>query len=163
MASGKQEKTIVMKLLDKQKLAYTPHGYAHGAEAVDGETVAQLLGVEPGRVFKTLVTRGASKTLYVFDIPVTAELHLKKAAKAVGEKSIEMIRVNELLPLTGYVRGGCSPIGMKKQYRTVFDESALGYETIFVSAGRIGAQVELSPEVLIALTRAETADVIQEE
>ena len=114
MAKSSIEKTNVMRLLDQKKVPYTPHTYPHGDDAVDGVTVAQMTGMDPAKVFKTLVARGASKTPYVFVIPVACELDLKKAAKAVGEKSIAMLHVSELTPLTGYVRGGCSPVGMKK-------------------------------------------------
>ena len=127
---------------------------------MDGVTVAGLIGAAPEQVFKTLVTRGASKSIYVFVIPVAAELDLKKAARTVGEKSIAMIHVSEITALTGYVRGGCSPIGMKKQYKTVYHESALEQETIIVSAGRIGSQVELEPNALATLTRGQFADII---
>ena len=113
-----------------------------------------MTGTDPAKVFKTLVARGASKTPYVFVIPVACELDLKKAAKAVGEKSIAMLHVSELTPLTGYVRGGCSPVGMKKQLRTVFAS-----QTILVSAGKIGYQVEVAPQALIALVRAGTAEL----
>ena len=155
-----EQKTNVMRALDQKKVRYTPHEYSHGAEAVDGVTVAGLIGAAPEQVFKTLVTRGASKSIYVFVIPVAAELDLKKAARAVGEKSIAMIHVSEITALTGYVRGGCSPIGMKKQYKTVYHESALEQETIIVSAGRIGSQVELEPNALATLTRGQFADII---
>ena len=155
-----EQKTNVMRALDQKKVRYTPHEYPHGAEAVDGVTVAGLIGAAPEQVFKTLVTRGASKSIYVFVIPVAAELDLKKAARTVGEKSIAMIHVSEITALTGYVRGGCSPIGMKKQYKTVYHESALEQETIIVSAGRIGSQVELEPNALATLTRGQFADII---
>ena len=155
-----EQKTNVMRALDQKKVRYTSHEYPHGAEAVDGVTVAGLIGAAPEQVFKTLVTRGASKSIYVFVIPVAAELDLKKAARAVGEKSIAMIHVSEITALTGYVRGGCSPIGMKKQYKTVYHESALEQETIIVSAGRIGSQVELEPNALATLTRGQFADII---
>ena len=125
---------------------------------MDGVTVAGIIGRDPECVFKTLVARGASGALYVFDIPVADSLDLKKAAKAVGEKSVAMLHQKELLPLTGYVHGGCSPIGMKKQYPTVFHETAEILDTIIVSAGKIGCQVELSPTDLIGLVGAETAD-----
>lgn len=157
-----EQKTNVMRALDQKKIRYTPHEYPHGAEAVDGVTVAGLIGAAPEQVFKTLVTRGASKSIYVFVIPVAAELDLKKAARAVGEKSIAMIHVSEITALTGYVRGGCSPIGMKKQYKTVYHESALEQETIIVSAGKIGSQVELEPKALATLTRGQFADIITE-
>lgn len=158
-----EQKTNVMRALDQKKVRYTPHEYPHGAEAVDGVTVAGLIGAPPEQVFKTLVTRGASKSIYVFVIPVAAELDLKKAARAVGEKSIAMIHVSEITALTGYVRGGCSPIGMKKQYMTVYHESALEQQTIIVSAGRIGSQVELEPNALATLTRGQFADIISED
>lgn len=160
MAKVKEEKTNVMRVLDQKKIPYTPHAYPHGdGEAPDGVTVARSLGQDPERVFKTLVTRGASGGYYVFDIPVTDTLDLKKAAKAVGEKSIAMLRQAELLPLTGYVHGGCSPLGMKKQFHTVLDESARTLETMVVSAGKIGAQVELPPAELARLARAQFAPV----
>ena len=163
MAKNKEEKTNVMRLLEQKKVPYTPHQYAHSeGEAVDGATVAGLIGKAPAAVFKTLVTRGAAKANYVFVIPVLAELDLKKAAKAVGEKSIAMIHQKELLPLTGYVHGGCSPVGMKKQFPTVFHETAELFDTICVSAGKIGAQVEVAPADLIALLEAQTADVTAE-
>ena len=130
---------------------------------MDGVTAAALMGQDPARVFKTLVARGASKKIYVFDIPAAAELDLKKAAKAVGEKSIAMVHVSEITALTGYVRGGCSPVGMKKQYPTVFHETAAGLDTVIVSAGRIGFQVELAPADLIGLVRGAYADIITEE
>ena len=155
----KETKTNVMRVLEKNKIPYTPHEYPHDDGAVDGATVAALVGLAPEGVFKTLVTRGASRTNYVFVIPVLKELDLKKAAKAVGEKSIEMIHVSELLPLTGYVRGGCSPVGMKKQFKTVFDATALDHDTIAVSAGKIGAQIELQPKALIELVRGATAEI----
>lgn len=158
-----EQKTNVMRALEQKKITYTPHSYPHGDDAVDGATVAQLIGKAPEQVYKTLVTVGASKNHYVFVIPVLAELNLKKAAKAVGEKSIAMLHVSELLPLTGYVRGGCSPIGMKKQFRTVIDASCEAQDTITVSAGKIGQQVEVAPADLLKLIRGTTADVINEE
>ena len=160
MAKSSIEKTNVMRLLDQKKVPYTPHTYPHGDDAVDGVTVAQMTGMDPAKVFKTLVARGASKTPYVFVIPVACELDLKKAAKAVGEKSITMLHVSELTPLTGYVRGGCSPVGMKKQYTTVFDESVLAQEKVYVSGGRIGTQVCCAPADLIRAARAATAKII---
>lgn len=157
------DKTNVMRILDQKKVPYRAHAYPHDpGEAVDGATVAALTGQDPARVFKTLVTQGASKTHYVFVLPVLAELDLKKAAKAVGEKSIAMIHVKELTPLTGYVRGGCSPIGMKKRLATVLDQSAADQETILVSAGRIGSQVELAPAALVGLVGGTFAPVTQE-
>lgn len=157
-----EQKTNVMRVLEQKKIPYCAHTYPHGEDAVDGVTVARLTGIQPERVFKTLVTRGASKKNYVFVIPVAAELDLKKAAKASGEKSIAMIHVSEINALTGYIRGGCSPIGMKKQFETFYHDSCLQQETIAVSAGKIGAQVELAPADLIKLTRGKTADLITE-
>ena len=125
-------------------------------------TVAQSLGLNPDQVFKTLVTKGASGGYYVFDIPVAATLDLKKAAKVVGEKSVAMLHSRELLPLTGYVHGGCSPVGMKKLFPTVFHKSCLEREAICVSAGKIGFQVEVRPADLIALVRGSTADLTAE-
>lgn len=156
----KEQKTNVMRLLEQRKIKYTAHEYPHGDEAVDGLTVARICGQNPDQVFKTLVARGASKTVYVFVVPVTAELDLKKAAKASGEKSIAMIHVSEINALTGYVRGGCSPVGMKKQYRTFYNISAAEKPTIMVSAGKIGYQVELSPDELVSLTRGSYAELV---
>ena len=161
MAKQKEEKTNVMRTLEQKKIPYTAHTYPHEeGVAVDGATVARSLGQDPARVFKTLVTRGASGGYYVFDIPVEATLDLKKAARAVGEKSVAMLHQKELLPLTGYVHGGCSPVGMKKLFPTVFHETALDGEIIMVSAGKIGYQVACNPADLIALVRAKTADVV---
>lgn len=159
----KEEKTNVMRVLDQKKIPYTAHTYPHEDGAVDGVTVAAMLGQDPAAVFKTLVVKGASGGYYVFDIPVAATLDLKKAARAVGEKSIAMLHSKELLPLTGYVHGGCSPVGMKKQFPTVFHESCLEQDTICVSAGKIGFQVEVKPADLINLVRGTTAGVIVEE
>ncbi len=156
----KQEKTNVMRVLEQKKVDYVPHYYAHEeGVAVDGATVARLTGRDPAQVFKTLVTVGASKEHYVFVIPVESELELKKAAKAVGEKAVTMLPLKELTPLTGYVRGGCSPVGMKKRFVTVFHESALEWDTILVSAGKIGAQVEVSPKALAELVGGAFAQV----
>ena len=159
MAKPKEEKTNVMRVLDQKKIPYTPHAYPVGDTAPDGAAVARLLGQEPASVFKTLVAKGASGCYYVFDIPVEATLDLKKAARAVGEKSVSMLPSKQLLPLTGYVHGGCSPVGMKKQYPTVFDETAELFDTICVSAGKIGFQVELDPAALMGLVGAFTADL----
>ena len=145
MAKDKTEKTNVMRLLEQKKLPYTPHDYL-ASGAVSGVEVAAALGEPPERVFKTLVTTGASGGHYVFVIPVAEELDLKKAAKAVGEKSIVMLPQKELLPLTGYIHGGCSPIGMKKPFPTVLHESAADCESIYVSAGKIGLSGAASPQ-----------------
>ena len=155
----KEQKTNVMRLLEQKKVKYTPHEYPHGDAAVDGLTVAKLCGLEPARVFKTLVARGASKSIYVFVIPVTGELDLKKAAKASGEKSVAMIHVSEINALTGYVRGGCSPIGMKKQFRTFVDETAALWDSIVFSAGRRGCQVDMDPNKLAELVSASFLDL----
>ena len=138
----KQEKTNVMRILDQKKIEYTMHDYSESG-AIAGDDVAKTLGENPEEVFKTLVTVGKTKQYYVFLVPVCKELNLKKAAKAVGEKNIEMIKAKELLPLTGYVHGGCSPIGMKKAFPTTIDASAKTLEKIYFSAGKIGFQVEV--------------------
>ena len=158
MAKQKEEKTNVMRVLEQKGVAYTPHTYPTDG-SIDGASVAAYLGQDPEHVFKTLVARGASGGYYVFDIPVEDTLDLKKAAKAVGEKSIAMIHQKELLPLTGYIHGGCSPVGMKKQFPTVFHETAEILDTICVSAGKIGYQVEVKPADLMALVGAKTADL----
>jgi Cys-tRNA(Pro)/Cys-tRNA(Cys) deacylase len=150
----KDDKTNVMRILAQAKIEYTAHSYGDGKTALSGAEVAAELGQDPACVFKTLVTVGRSGGHYVFMIPVLAELDLKKAASAAGEKSVEMIKQKDLLPLTGYVHGGCSPIGMKKPFPTFIDRSAEGHKTIFFSAGRIGAQVEMDPSELAALVKA---------
>jgi len=156
MSKQKEEKTNVMRVLDQHKIPYTAHTYDPDA-GLDGVSVAAQLGQDPAAVFKTLVARGASGGYYVFDIPVAETLDLKKAAKAVGEKSVAMLPQKELLPLTGYVHGGCSPVGMKKQFPTVFDETAELFDTICVSAGKVGFQVEVNPADLIRLVEGTTA------
>lgn len=158
--SKKEEKTNVMRVLEQKGIPFTPHTYPHeDGVAVDGVTVARSMGQDPECVFKTLVARGASKALYVFDIPVGDTLDLKKAARAVGEKSIAMLPQKELLSNTGYVHGGCSPVGMKKPFPTVLDGSVAGLDAIVVSAGKIGAQVELAPAALCALVGGTFAPV----
>lgn len=154
-----QPKTNAMRMLEKEKVAYTFHEYPHDDGAIDGLAVAGKLGQDPARVFKTLVTQGASRAFYVFVIPAAAELDLKKAARAVGEKSVAMLHVADLLKTTGYIRGGCSPVGMKKRFVTVVDASAENWPTIMVSAGRIGAQVELRPADLLMVTGAALEDL----
>lgn len=156
---GKETKTNAMRLLDQKKILYIAHSYPQDG-ATDGVHVAAMLGQDPAQVFKTLVTRGASGGYYVFDIPVAENLDLKKAARAVGEKSIVMLPQKELLPLTGYIHGGCSPIGMKKLFPTVFHESVLTLSRVLVSGGRIGCQVECSPQDLLMLLGASTGDLI---
>ena len=141
------DKTNAMRILDKCKIEYSVHSYM-GSGAVSGLGVAEVLGEDPSLVFKTLVTVGSSRNHYVFVIPVSKELDLKKAAKCVGEKSVAMVKSKELLPLTGYIHGGCSPVGMKKQFVTVLDVSAEKLPTVTVSGGKIGFQIELSLEDL---------------
>nr|SIP63103.1 Cys-tRNA(Pro) deacylase YbaK [uncultured bacterium] len=156
---AKQEKTNVMRTLERLKIPYQEHFYGD-TEAISGVDVAAVLGEDPRRTFKTLVTVGKSRNHYVFMIPVAEELDLKKAASAVGEKALEMLKSKELLPLTGYVHGGCSPIGMKKQFRTVIHKAAQDYPTIMFSAGKIGYQVECSLDSLRKALPVECADVI---
>lgn len=160
MKNKKTDKTNAMRILEQQKIPYESHDYS-ATGAVSGMEVVQALGQEPGRMFKTLVTQGASKAYYVFMVPVDGELNLKKAAKAVGEKSIAMIKSRELLPLTGYVHGGCSPIGMKKQFRTTIHHTAEGYDTIFFSGGKIGCQIETSLAHLRQAVPVDTADIAE--
>ena len=167
MAKHKEEKTNVMRVLDQRKIPYTARFYEDG-EGPEGTReygvhVAQALGQDPRRGFKTLVAKGASGGIYVFEVPVAENLDLKKAARAVGEKSIQLLHVSEINAVTGYIRGGCSPVGMKKLYHTVFHETALDYDTIYISAGKIGAQVELAPQALLELLRGQTADIIVKE
>lgn len=146
-----QEKTNVMRILDQKKIPYKSHSYANTG-VISGLEVAAILNQNPNQVFKTLVTSGSSKTNYVFLVPVTKELDLKKAANSVNEKSITLLKSKDLLPLTGYIHGGCSPIGMKKQFQTTIDTTALTFQTILFSAGKIGYQVELTlPDLKKAL------------
>lgn len=162
MSKHKEEKTNVMRTLEQKKVPYTAHAYPVGDSAPDGVSVAEMMGQNPAAVFKTLVCRGASGGYYVFDIPVAATLDLKKAARAVEEKSVAMIAQKELLPLTGYIHGGCSPVGMKKPFPTVFHESVTALDAVFVSAGKVGYQIECKPADLLALVGAKTADIIVE-
>ena len=152
------EKTNVMRILDKHKISYVSHSYAQ-TDAISGVEVASVLGENPAQVFKTLVTVGKSGGHYVFMIPVAEELDLKKAAACVGEKAVEMVKSKELLPLTGYIHGGCSPIGMKKSFPTFIHQTASEFETILFSAGKIGWQVEMPPESLQAVQPVKTADL----
>lgn len=157
---AKQEKTNVMRLLEQKKIPYKMHDYTESG-AIAGEDVARVLGENPDEVFKTLVTVGKSKQHYVFIVPVNKELNLKKAASAVGEKSIEMIKSKDLLPLTGYVHGGCSPIGMKKQFPTIVHNTAEAMENILFSGGKIGMQVELKIEDFKRIINIKFADVAE--
>lgn len=151
-------KTNAMRILEREKIPYNHYEYPHGKDAVDGVTAARLMGQDAEKVFKTLVTHG-SGGYFVFVVPVAEELDLKKAAKAVGEKSVEMIHVKDINKVTGYIRGGCSPIGMKKLYKTVIHSSADSLSKMIVSAGKIGWQIELAPCDLMKLIGAETADI----
>ena len=155
----KEEKTNVMRVLEQKKIPYESHSYTPDA-TLTGEEIAGILGEDPNHVFKTLVTRGKTGQYYVFVVPVAEDLDLKKAAKASGEKSIEMIKQKELLPLTGYVHGGCSPIGMKKAFPTFIHESAAELDRMFVSAGKVGFQVELSPQDLAKTVGCGFADLV---
>ena len=156
-----EEKTNVMRLLESRKIPYTAHSY-EADPSLTGEEIARILGEDPDRVFKTLVARGKSGQYYVFVIPVCRELDLKKAAKAANEKSIAMILQRELLPLTGYIHGGCSPVGMKKPFPTFLHASAENAEKICVSAGKVGFQIEVSPKDLQTLVRFRWADLSAE-
>ena len=157
-----EEKTNVMRILDQKNIWYLPHSYDTSDGSIDALSVAEKVGVEDYKIYKTLVTVGASGNHYVFVIPGGNELELKLAAKAVGEKSIAMIKQAQLLPLTGYIHGGCSPIGMKKQFKTCFEEEVILLDTVLVSAGKVGFQIEVKPQDLISLTGAITAQVSQE-
>ena len=156
-----QAKTNAQRLLEKDKLPYAAYTYDTEDGLLDGVSVAQKVGMPVEKVFKTLVTRGASKGIFVFVVPVALELNLKAAAKAVGEKSVEMVPVKDITPLTGYVKGGCSPIGMKKRYPTVVDASALSQSEIVVSAGRIGDQISIAPQHLEQATGCRFAEIAQ--
>ncbi len=144
----KEIKTNAMRILDKAKVSYTAHQYTPEDGKIDGISVADKMGCPREIVYKTLVTVAPSKEYYVFVIPVEKELNLKAAAKAVGEKSVEMIHVADINKVTGYIRGGCSPVGMKKEYKTVIDESVKSLDKFYISAGRIGSQLEIAPSEL---------------
>lgn len=157
-----KDKTNVMRVLDSKKIEYIAHAY-EADPTLTGAQIAGILGEDTSKVFKTLVTQGKTNTYYVFVVPVESELDLKKAAKAAGEKSIAMIKQKDLLPLTGYVHGGCSPIGMKKQFKTFVHETAPTFEKIYVSAGKVGMQIELNPDDLMKVVNCISADIIVEE
>ena len=154
----KEDRTNVMRVLDTKKIRYESHSYEPDPSKT-GEEIAGILGEDPDKVYKTLVTQGKTGAYYVFVVPVKDELDLKKAAKAAGEKSVSMIKQKELLPLTGYVHGGCSPIGMKKPFPTFIQETAETLDRIFVSAGKVGYQIELAPEDLMRVSGAKAADL----
>lgn len=157
----KIQKTNAMRMLDKAKLSYEVFTYEHGKEPIGGSHVAQLLHQNPAQVFKTLVTIANTKEYLVFVIPVEQELDLKKCAKAAGVKSVEMIHVKDMNKITGYIRGGCSPIGMKKVYRTFLHKSCLAFPTIMFSGGKIGYQIAMNPNDLLTLIQCETGDYIK--
>ena len=159
MAKQKEIKTNAMRILEQKKIPFTHYTY-ECEEFIDGAQTADLLGLPHEKVYKTLVTVGADKNYYVFVIPIDGELDLKKAAKAVGQKSLSMIPVKEINAVTGYIRGGCTAIGMKKQYKTVIHNAAVNLETMIVSGGRIGSQIELKPEDLKVAVNAEFSDVL---
>ncbi|MGG1675825.1 Cys-tRNA(Pro) deacylase [Neobacillus sp. NRS-1170] len=156
-----QTKTNAMRILDAKKVQYEMLTYDNKDGKIDGVSVAEKIGKEPKEVYKTLVAQGASKNIYVYVIPVAEELDLKKAAKAAGEKKIEMLPVKDIQKWTGYIRGGCSPIGMKKEYKTFIDERCREIQTIVVSAGKIGMQIVLAPATLKELTNADITDVLK--
>ena len=159
MASKTNHKTNAVRLLDLKKVDYILHEYEAPEGFLDGVSVAKATGFDPDRVFKTLVTQGASREYYVCVIPVACELDLKKAAKHFGEKKVEMIPARDITKATGYIKGGCSPVGMKKLFRTAIDESALSYEKIVVSAGKVGLQMELPVQDLIEAASAKIEDL----
>lgn len=155
-------KTNAMRILDSNKIAYNMYSYnVKKGEHVDGVEVAHQIEKDVNQVYKTLVAMGVSKNIYVYVIPVNEHLDLNKGAKVANEKSIEMINVNDINKFTGYIRGGCSPIGMKKLYKTFINESAIALDSIIVSAGKIGHQVELSPKELQSLINAEFSDIVK--
>lgn len=156
---AKELKTNVMRILDAAKIPYHACYYDNKDGKIDGVSVAHKLGQKVEQVYKTLVTHGAGGDTFVFVVPVAAELNLKAAAKSVGEKSVEMIHVADINKITGYIRGGCSPVGMKKQFRTVIDSSCENIPLMCVSGGRIGTQVEVEPRALIELIGAQVADI----
>lgn len=152
-------KTNAMRILDRAGISYNAYTYDHSDGLIDGISVAKKMGQSVEQVYKTLVAQGTSREYYVFVIPVAEELDLKRAARAVSEKAIEMIKVKDINKITGYIRGGCSPIGMKKEYKTVLDSSCKVLDTLIVSAGKIGHQIELSPNDLIGLIHGRTESI----
>ncbi len=155
-----QDKTNVMRILDSKKIWYKSY-YYKDTSAISGMEVVNVLNEDPNKVFKTLVTRAGSGIYYVFVVPVNKELDLKKAARSVREKNVEMIKQKELLPITGYIHGGCSPIGMKKSFKTIIDISAKEYNTMFVSGGKVGYQIEVGVIDLADIIRAEFYDIVK--
>ncbi|ELC8430309.1 Cys-tRNA(Pro) deacylase [Clostridium perfringens] len=161
MAKDKKLKTNAMRILDSKKVSYEMLSYESEDGKIDGISVAHKIGVDEKNVFKTLVAQGTSKELYVFVIPVAEELDLKNAAKIAGEKKVEMIAVKDILKYTGYIRGGCSPIGLKRDYRTFIHESAKGLDFIIFSAGKIGHQIKMNPKDLLSVVEGEFAFLIK--
>lgn len=156
---GKEVKTNAMRILDRMKLPYTLNSY-ECKEFIDGVHIANMLGQDPAQSFKTLVCSGKGGGYYVFVLPVARELDLKKAARAVGAKAVELLPVKEINAVTGYIRGGCTAIGMKKQYPTVIDQSAADFDTIIISGGRIGSQIFLAPDDFIRATGGSYGDIL---
>ena len=161
MAKEKENKTNAMRILDKNKINYEVNTYECD-EFLDGVHIADMLGQPYESTFKTLVTEGKTKNYYVFAIPIALELDMKKAAKAVGEKSIEMVHVKDINAVTGYIRGGCTPIGMKKQYKTVYHDTIKDFDKVIVSGGKLGTQIIIAPDDLIKVTRAEVCDIVKD-
>ncbi|WP_288678883.1 Cys-tRNA(Pro) deacylase [uncultured Clostridium sp.] len=161
MAKDKKLKTNAMRILDSKKVSYEMLSYESEDGKIDGISVARKIGVDEKNVFKTLVAQGTSKELYVFVIPVAEELDLKNAAKIAGEKKVEMIAVKDIMKYTGYIRGGCSPIGMKKNYKTFIHESAEDLDFIIFSAGKIGHQIKMNPKDLVSVVEGEFAFLIK--
>lgn len=161
MAKEKDNKTNAMRILDKNKISYKVNTYECD-EFIDGVHIADMLGQSYDSTFKTLVTEGKSKNYYVFAIPIHLELDMKKAAKSVGEKSVEMLPVKEINAVTGYIRGGCTPIGMKKLYKTVYHSTINDFDEIIVSGGKLGAQIVIKPSDLIKVTNATVSDIVKE-
>lgn len=152
-------KTNAMRILDKEEISYNIFNYDHSDGLIDGISVAEKIGQPVEKVFKTLVTKGTSGEHYVFIIPVADDLDLKRAARVVDEKSMEMIKVSDIIKVTGYIRGGCSPIGMKKVYKTIIDSSCQNLDTVIISAGKIGYQIEITPKDLLSLINCEIEKV----
>ena len=161
MAKEKILKTNAMRILDSKKVSYEMLSYESEDGKIDGISVAHKIGVDEKNVFKTLVAQGTSKELYVFVIPVAVELDLKNAAKIAGEKKVEMIAVKDIMKYTGYIRGGCSPIGLKRDYRTFIPESAKGLDFMIVSAGKIGHQIKLNPNDLVEVVSGKFENLIK--
>lgn len=157
------QKTNVMRILDKAKISYNAYEYPHGKEALEGNEVARLMNQPPEKVFKTLVAKGKSSAYYVYDIPVNCQLDLKKSAKAVGEKNIEMVAVKDLLKVAGYMRGSVSPVGMKSRFKTVFHSTVMDFDSVYISGGKLGYQVELNPKDLLDFLGADVADITTQE